>query len=215
MRRALVVFLAVAFLLIAPRANAATVTINISNGHPDKDPASIVAGDNVRWHNKDATDHTVILEDGRSVPVPANGTSDGVQVDDSESYIIDKESNGVFSIVASEPTTTTTTTEATTTTTTKATTTTASSTTTTSTSTTSTSTSTTTTLVSSASGPITASNTGGGGGSSALPLILGALVVVAALAGLAYWLWLRSGEPYDEGPDWTQEPPPTTQGPQI
>jgi hypothetical protein len=49
-----------------------------------------------------------------------------------------------------------------------------------------------------------------------VPLIVGALVVVAALAGLAYWLWLRSGEPYDDdAPDWTQEPPPTAQGPQI
>jgi hypothetical protein len=45
-------------------------------------------------------------------------------------------------------------------------------------------------------------------------LLLGAAVVVAGLAGLAYWLWWRSGEPYDDGPDWTQEPP-TVQGPRI
>ena len=84
------------------------------------------------------------------------------------------------------------------------------------TTTSSTSTTTTTTLLSSGSGQVGISDKGGGsGGSSALPILLGGAALVAALAALAYWLWWRSGEPIDEGPDWTQEPPPTTQGPRI
>ena len=36
------------------------------------------------------------------------------------------------------------------------------------------------------------------------------------VAGGAYYFWWRSGQQYvDEGPDWTQEPPHTTQGPLI
>ena len=96
------------------------------------------------------------------------------------------------------------------------TTTTSSSTTTTSTSSTTTSSSTTTTLFSSASAPITVNDKpSSSGGSSAVPWLLGGAAVVAGLAALAYWLWWRSGEPVDDGPDWTQEPPPTTQGPRI
>jgi hypothetical protein len=72
-------------------------------------------------------------------------------------------------------------------------------------------------VFSSGSGQVAIQDKGGkSGGSSTLPLLLGAFVVVAGLAGLAYWLWLRSGVPYeDDGPDWTQEPPPTVQGPRI
>jgi hypothetical protein len=204
--------------LNAPAARADTVTIEITAAHPDPNPAAITAGDIVKWHNKDAIDHTVILQDGRSVPVPSHGTSAGDEVDSSEDYIIDAEANGTFSIDASEATTTTTTSA--TTTTTKPTTTSSSSTTTSTSSTTTTSsstTTTTTTVFSSASGQVAIQDKGGsGGGTSALPLLLGAFIIVAGLAGLAYWLWLRSGEPYDdEGPDWTQEPPPTVQGPRI
>lgn len=99
-------------------------------------------------------------------------------------------------------------------TTTSSTTTTTSSTTTTTSSTTSTTTS--TTLPSSGSGQVAIKDSGsGGGGSSAVPFLIGGAAAVAALAGIAYWLWWRSGAPYDDGPDWTQEPPPTAQGPRI
>jgi plastocyanin len=224
-RRALVLAFLALLLLTAPAARAATVTINITASQPDKNPASITAGDTVKWHNNDAVAHTVILQDGRSIPVPALGTSAGDVVEFSEDYIIDVEANGTFSIVATEPTTTTTTTQPTTTTSSSTTTTTSgssttsstSSTTTTTSSSTSTTTTTTTTVFSSASGQVAIKDKGGtSGSSSALPVLLGAFIVVAGLAGLAYWLWLRSGEPYeDDGPDWTQEPPPTVQGPRI
>jgi hypothetical protein len=39
--------------------------------------------------------------------------------------------------------------------------------------------------------------------------------VVLGLATGAYYLWRQSGQPDDDVPDSTQEPPPTTQGPSI
>ena len=216
MRRALLLILVSLFLLGTPTARAATtLTININSGSPSPNPANIVAGDSVKWHNADSVDHIVHIG-AQEVYVPAEGDSEVEGPFDAGTYDYTVKDGldtvGSGEIVAEEAATTTT---SSTTTTTKPTTT--SSTTTRSSSTTTTSTSTTTTLFSSASAPITIQDKGGsGGGSSALPLILGALVIIAGFAGLAYWLWLRSSEPYeDDGPDWTEEPPPTVQGPRL
>jgi plastocyanin len=221
-RRALVLAAVLfAFLVPAPSARAATQTIQINSGSPNPNPANINPGDRVKWHSQDGVAYTVIAE-GATIEVPAGGDSQLQGPFDAGTYdytVKDKDGNntvGLGQIVAEEPATTTTTLAPTTT---KPTTTTSSSTTTSTSSTTTTSSSTTTTTrpISSFSGPVSVNDGGKSGGSSALPLILGGLVVVAALAGLAYWLWWRSGEPYDEddGPDWTQEPPPTVQGPRI
>ena len=202
-----------------PEAHAATQAINITNGSPSPNPANVTATDRVKWHNNDDVPHVVHLE-GDEIFVDANSDSDaqGPLDPGTHNYTVQNDQLVVGSgqIIVAEPATTTT--QQATTTTRPTTTTTGSTTTSTSsTTTTSSSTTTTTTPLSSFSGPVSV-NSGGksGGGSSALPLILGALVLVAALAGLAYWLWWRSAEPYDEeGPDWTQEPPPTVQGPRI
>jgi hypothetical protein len=54
----------------------------------------------------------------------------------------------------------------------------------------------------------------GGGGSNAVPIVLGIMIVVAGIVALVYWRWSRA--PYDADDDfWTDEPPPTTQGPLV
>lgn len=231
MRRALLL-IAVFFVLFAPRANAADQTIHIEVGGTVRDPAnvSVNGGDSVTWINDDLTDtHSVFItgEGNVSGDIASGGSfshtfPDPGSEDVSISYHIDSASGpgGTITVKATTTTTAPTSTSTSTTepTSTTASSTTSSSTTTSTSSTTTTSSSTTTTTrFSSASGQIPIQDKGGsGGGSSALPLLLGAFVVVAGLAGLAYWLWLRSGEPYeDDGPDWTQEPPPTVQGPRI
>ncbi len=195
MRRTLLVFFAVAFLLVAPRANAATKNISIGPaGNTNPGDLTINGGDTVKWTNDDPTptSHDLFIQ-GDKVATIQSGKSFSHTFDDPGPDSVDipysiDDANGPGGTITVQPIPTTTTTQATTTTTTtKSTTTTSSTTTSTSTSsttTTSTSTTTTTTLpVSSGSGTI-AVNNGGGGGSSALPLILGALVVVA---GLAVW----------------------------
>jgi hypothetical protein len=56
---------------------------------------------------------------------------------------------------------------------------------------------------------------GKGSGTSSAPLLVGAALIVAGLAGLAYWMWWRSGDGYEEAHDFRDEPPPTVQGPSI
>lgn len=232
MRRALILLLiAILFVLFPARANAADKTISIGNGgQPSPKNVEVKGGESVTWSNDDpllTEKHTLYIE-GVFVAEIANGSSFTHTFDDPGAsevelpYAIDS-ANGPGGTITVQPATTTTTTEpTTTTTTTEPETTTTENTTTTSTSTTTTTSSTTTTSttrpISSASEQVAIQDKGDpGGGSSALPLLLGAFVVVSGLAGLAYWLWLRSGEPYyeDEGPDWTQEPPPTVQGPSL
>jgi plastocyanin len=214
-RRALVLFFVAALCLLgAPPARAATATITLKpDGSPDPTIANIKAGDSVKWHNDDKDPHVVHLGSDE-VLVPAKGDSEVLGPFDAGTYSYTVQNDqvvvGAGQIVAEAPPTTTT--QATTTT--KPTTTTSSTTTSTSSTTTTTSSTTTTTApLSSFSAPVSVNDKGG---SSAVPLLLGALVIVAGLAGLAYWLWLRSGTPYeDDGPDWTEEPPPTVQGPRI
>jgi plastocyanin len=219
-RRALVLAaVLVAFLVPVPSAQAATQTIQINSGSPSPNPANINPGDKVKWHNNDDVPHVIHIGSDEILVPEDGGDSELAGPFDAGTYPYTVKDGtdtvGSGQIVAEEPATTTT--QAPTTT--KPSTTTTGSTTTSTSSTTTTSSSTTTTTrpISSFSGPVSVNDGGKSGGSSALPLILGGLVVVAALAGLAYWLWWRSGEPYDEddGPDWTQEPPPTVQGPRI
>jgi plastocyanin len=233
-RRALlpIAILLVAVLTSTPTARAATThTVTITSGQPSPNPTELVVGDMVRWNNDDAEAHTIKAEGNDIATIGAGETSAEFSFDEGQyDYSI---SGTVFtgsgSIVVSAPPTSSSTTSTTTTSTTSTTkptttssgnsttTTSTSSTTTTSSSTTSTTT-TTTRPFSSGSGAVNINDKGGsGGGSSALPLLVGAFVVVAGLAGLAYWLWQRSGTPYDdedEGPDWTDEPP-TVQGPRY
>jgi hypothetical protein len=194
---------------------------------------TINGGEKVTWTNNDptpSTPHRIFIDNGDVSGPIDNGESfsltfpDPGNSDETVTYHVDSATGAAGTVVVKgspPPTTTTPTTQATTTTKPATTTTSSGSTTTSTSSTTTTSSSTTTTsttVFSSFSGPISVTDKGGsGGGSSALPLLLGALLLVAALAGLAYWLWLRSGEPYDEddGMDWTQEPPPTVQGPRL
>jgi plastocyanin len=228
-RRALLISLVVLFVLIPARAEAAekSVHLAVGGGAPNPSQVTINGGDSVKWTNDDAVPHHIFIDGGDvSGPIATNETfsqsfPDPGDSDATVTYHIDSASGtpGTVTVKAATTTTTTSTTQPTTTT--KSTTTTSSSTTTSTSDTTTTSSSTTTTAPNSSfsnfSGPIAIQDKGGkSGGSSALPLLLGAFVVVAGLAGLAYWMWTRSGEPYDdEGPDWTQEPPPTVQGPRI
>ncbi|MEY2422799.1 MAG: hypothetical protein QOI95_2866 [Acidimicrobiaceae bacterium] len=232
MRRALLLLIVSSLVVIATPANAANKDVQIQNFSFNPSSVTINEGDTVTWTNKDSVGHTVTADDGSFDTSPTcNNTSpeDETCLKPNEPITLTFDTAGTVAyhckvhstmhgtVVVKGPATTTT--QATTTTKPATTTTTASTTTSTSsTTTTSSSTTTTTTLVSSFSGPIAVNDKGGSsGGSSALPLLLGALLIVAGLAGLAYWLWWRSGEPYDQndGPDWTQEPPPTVQGPRI
>lgn len=205
------------------------MTITISEGDPDPVIAKLNVGDKVRWQNDDAEPHTIKAE-GNEVTTVAGGATSAEFAFDVGQYdytISGTLASGEGSIVVEEASTTTTaptttTTEPTTTSSNSSSSSSSSSTTTSTSSTTTTTSSTTTTTtrpVSSASGQVGINDSGkSGGGSSALPLLVGAFVLVAGLAGLAYWLWLRSGEEYydeDEGPDWTQEPPLTRQGPSL
>jgi plastocyanin len=218
--------------MIATPASAATKDVTIESFAYNPTSVTVNEGDTVRWTNNDPTGHSVTADDGSFDSSDNDCSPSGTQescikpdspftntFDTAGTYAYHCRVHGSMhgTVVVKAPATTTTT-QATTTTT-KASTTTTGSTTTSTSSTTTTSSSTTTTSrpISSFSGPVSVNDGGTSGGSSALPLILGGLVVVAALAGLAYWLWWRSGEPYDEndGPDWTQEPPPTVQGPRI
>ncbi|MEY2431747.1 MAG: hypothetical protein QOC92_1472 [Acidimicrobiaceae bacterium] len=235
MRRALLL-LAVSMVLafaVLP-ASAATRTVQIKDFSFSPSSVSIIEGDTVTWTQNGAVGHSVTADDGSfdSSPLCTPTPNDDNCLKPGDSFSQTFDTAGTFSyhcrvhasmigtvVVGAAPTTTTTSTTSpsTTTTTTKATTTTSTTASTSSTTTTSSSTTTTTTtLFSSGSGQVGIADKGGkGGSSSALPLLLGAAVAVAGLAGLAYWLWWRSGEPYDDGPDWTQEPPPTVQGPRI
>jgi plastocyanin len=226
-RRALIVLFALAVLLVPVRAEAANKTIQIlPGGGLQNANVTINGGDSVTWQNGDVTKHTVCIDGGdvTNGGIPPNGSftepfADPGANDADVNYQIDCPTGAQGTITVKASSTTTTTTASSTTTTTKPTTTSSTaSTTTTSTSSTTTTTSTTTsttTPFSSFSGPVSINDSGKSSGSSALPFLVGAFVVVAGLAGLAYWMWLRSGEPYDdEGPDWTDEPP-TMQGPRI
>lgn len=234
MRRALLLLAIVLLVVVAPpSARAATThTIEITSGEPDPKTAQLVVGDKVKWKNNDAESHTIKAEGNDVATIAPGATSAEFSFDEGQyDYTVTGIAfTGDGSIVVTAPPTTsssTTTSTSTTTTTTKPTntssgssTTTSSSTTTTTSSSTTSTTTTTTRPTSSASGQVAIKDKGdSGGGSSALPLLLGAFVVVAGLAGLAYWLWRRSGVYYedeyeDEGPDWTDEPP-TVQGPRY
>jgi plastocyanin len=220
-------FLVIAFvaLLAAPASAASTQGVLIHGFAYDPPALNINQGDTVQWTNGDPVGHSVTADDGSF-----DSSSDNCNSSDptGESCIKPDtpfthtfEESGTFAyhcrvhssmhgtVVVEAPATTT----SSTTTTTTAPTTTTSSTTTTTSSTTTTTTS--TTLASTGSVAI-AQPGNGDGGSSALPLILGGLVVLAAIAGGAYYAWQRNAEPYDDDVhDWTQEPPPTQQGPSI
>jgi plastocyanin len=239
-RRAFVVVAVLFALVLTQPADAANKDVTIQ--YPSFTPATVTVntGDTVTWTNKDTIAHTATADDGSFDTSPtcdAAHSQDESCLKPNEPFSVTFLSAGTWtyhckihknmtgtvvvngeSTTTTEPPTSAVVTSTTRATTTSSTTTTTSSTTTTTSSTTTTSmstTTTTTTLLSSASAPITVTDKGGGGGSSAVPWLLGGAVAVAALAGLAYWLWWRSGEPVHEGPDWTQEPPPTAQGPRI
>jgi plastocyanin len=201
-------------------------------------PPSITVnpGDTVTWHQKGHVGHSVSSDDpgGFDSSPGCDATPDNDNcLKPLDTYSVTFQSPGTYGYhckvhpttmtgtitVLGEETSTTTevtqppTTNAAPTTLAATTTSTSSTTTTTSTTTTSTST-TTTTLASSASAPITVKDTGGGGDSSTVPLLIGAAVLVAGLAVLAYWLGLRRRPVHPGGPG-PGEPPPTVQGPRI
>jgi plastocyanin len=232
-RASAVLFLSAALILAFSTLNAGAATKGVEIRDIAYNPKTITVkeGDTVTWTQKDQIGHSVTSTDDLFDSSPgcdATPENDNcLKPNDTFSFTFETagefsyhcrvHSSMVGNVVVEAAATTTT---SSTTTTTKPTTTSSSTTTSTSDTTTtssSTTTTTSTTVFSSASGQVAVADKGGsGGGSSNLPLLLGAAAIVAGLAGLAYWLWWRSGEgPYDDGPDWTQEPPPTVQGPRI
>ncbi|MGI8663368.1 MAG: hypothetical protein ACR2LQ_09190 [Acidimicrobiales bacterium] len=234
--RKLIVLLAAlgAFVLAAPAAEAKTPTITIETPappgpsvRPTVTPAQldITAGDTVTFDNKDAIPHTITFRTGgQSFSVPANGTYVLPPVSSSFDYYVDNFSGpagvGGSVVAAPAPATTTPATVAPTTTSAPATTTTAKATTTTASSTTSSTTTSTSSTTTSLPTVVAKDNTGGGN-NSAVWLALAALVV-AGLAGAAFFAYRRSQEPpfdddaeaWDNPDDWSGEPP-TQAGPTV
>ena len=216
-------------------ARAANADVDITDFKFTPSTITVNEGDTVFWHQKGRVGHSVTADDGSFDSSPgcdATPDNDNCLKPGDTFHVtlptgtfayhckVHPSMTGTIVVNPDQASTTTTTeaptTTASTTTTTASTTTTTSTTssTTTTTSTTTTSTTTSTTFPSSASiAPITVNDSSGG--SSSAPWLLGGAAVVAGLAALAYWLWWRSGQPSEAGPDPTGEPPPTTQGPQI
>ncbi len=227
MRRVLLLLIVAFVGFLAVPAQASTQGVTIEKDSFKFAPASITihVGDSVQFLSKDNRPHTATADDGAFDTSPtcvseSDPTDDCLKKD--EPVTVDFDTPGTFAyhckihssmhgtvVVQSDATTSSTTS------TTKPSTTTTSSTTTSTSSTTTTSSSTTSTTLATASGSVAIADSGGkGGGSSALPLVVGAVIVLAAIGGLVYWRWSQNQGPYDEGPDWTQEPP-TMQGPRI
>lgn len=223
MRRAIAVLVAslaaVAFLLLAAPAHGADNPVTIVDASTvEPDPVKITVDDTITWTNGDSLPHDIYLEGGRkltSTPIlPGNKFTTRIGTTGTLRYGL-RPSDFPHTIESRPKPTTTTAPAPTTTTSTAPTTTTASSTTTTTTTTTTASTSTASSSTTSSTTLAAAPLPPRRGGSSAAPLLAAAAAVVAALAGVTFWAWRRSGQIAYGAGSGTDGLPPTAGQPPV
>jgi plastocyanin len=230
-RRAVWLFAIVIVADAAVPAAASTQGVVIENFSYAPPTITIRAGDAVSFLNKDPFAHTAAGDHGEFDTSPncdAQHTEDesclkpGAPVEVTFQTAgtiayhckIHPSMHGTIEVQPVDATTTSTATSTSTTSTSTSTTSTTTSTTDTTTTTTDTTTTTTSTTLASGSGAVGISGSSDGGGSNAVPLLIGAIVVIAAIAGLAYWRWSQTRYGEDDDGFWLDEPP-TTQGPRV